>query len=220
MAPFSIKCLSCGEYIGKGRTFNSRKEVRRGENYLGIQIFHFSINCTRCSAPIVFRTDPKNGEYAMASGAVRNAEPWRDARVATETDEQRLNRLEAEGQQEHEGEGAHDAMQNLEHRAYDGETEMAVADALDQIQLQNAVRARASMKEREATVNEAQEEQERQDSEEARMAFAKHRSEPALEAPVEQDHDEAPPSLTKPSTRPAKKQKDYAAALGIKSKKT
>lgn len=216
-----MKCLSCGEYIGRGRTFNARKEMRRGENYLGIQIFHFSIKCTRCSAPIVFRTDPKNGEYAMVSGAVRNAEPWRDARVAAETDEQRLDRLEAEGQKEKEGGNADDAMQNLEHRAHDGEVEMAVADALDQIQLQNAVRARAAMQEREATVDEAQEEQERQDSKEARVAFATPRSRPVLEAPEEQDHKEAPPSLTKPSKRPAKRQKkDYAAALGIKPKKT
>lgn len=216
MAPFSMKCLSCGEYIGRGLTFNTRKETRRGESYLGIQIFHFSIKCTRCSAPVV-----RNGEYAMVSGAVRNAEPWRDTRVAAETDEQRLDRLEAEAQQEEEGGSADDAIQILERRARDGETEIAVADALHRIQLQNAVRARASLPWHRASLKEALEEQERQDSDEARMAFAKHRSKQAVEAPIEQDHDEAPPSLTKPSNRPAKKQKkDYAAALGIKPNKT
>lgn len=34
MAPFSMKCTSCGEFIYKGRKFNSRKETRADDKYL------------------------------------------------------------------------------------------------------------------------------------------------------------------------------------------
>jgi hypothetical protein len=34
MAPFSMKCTSCGEFIYKGRKFNSRKETRPDDKYL------------------------------------------------------------------------------------------------------------------------------------------------------------------------------------------
>ena len=40
MAPFSMKCTQCGEYIYKGRKFNARKETT-DEKYLKIQIFRF-----------------------------------------------------------------------------------------------------------------------------------------------------------------------------------
>ncbi|GAW25407.1 putative cell cycle control protein cwf16 [Rosellinia necatrix] len=43
MAPFSMKCLQCGEYIYRGRKFNARKETPPDEKYLGIQIFRFYI---------------------------------------------------------------------------------------------------------------------------------------------------------------------------------
>ncbi len=51
MAPFSMKCLSCGEYIYKGRKFNARKETT-DEKYYAITIYRFYIRCTRCSAEI------------------------------------------------------------------------------------------------------------------------------------------------------------------------
>ena len=40
--------MSCGEYIYKGRKFNSRKETT-DEKYLNIPIYRFYIRCTRCS---------------------------------------------------------------------------------------------------------------------------------------------------------------------------
>ncbi|KAJ3505617.1 hypothetical protein NM208_g16174 [Fusarium decemcellulare] len=94
MAPFSMKCTTCGEFIYKGRKFNSRKETPLDQKYLGIQIYFFSIKCTRCSAEIIFRTDPKNNDYAMVKGAVRNMEPWRNRAAEEESVEQRLDRLE------------------------------------------------------------------------------------------------------------------------------
>ena len=43
MAPFSMRCNTCGEYIYKGKKFNARKETVEGEDYHGIKIFRFYI---------------------------------------------------------------------------------------------------------------------------------------------------------------------------------
>lgn len=167
MAPFSMKCLQCGEYIYRGRKFNARKETPPDEKYLGIQIFRFYIKCTRCSAEICFRTDPRSNDYACERGAKRNTEPWRMGRE--ETDEERLDRLERE-------EGERDAMVELETKTVDAKREMAVADALDEIRTRNARVERADRDGLEASVapalDEEAERQEREDAEAARRAFA------------------------------------------------
>lgn len=59
MAPFSMRCLSCGEYNPKGRKYNARKETT-SERYYSIPIYRFYIKCQRCSAELVFKTDPRN----------------------------------------------------------------------------------------------------------------------------------------------------------------
>ncbi|KAK1775253.1 CWC16 protein [Copromyces sp. CBS 386.78] len=143
MAPFSLRCSSCGEYMYKGRKFNARKETPVDERYLNIQIYRFYIRCTRCSAEIVFRTDPKNQDYAVEKGAKRNTEPWRRGLEGEldETDEQRLDRIEREMADEN-GEVAaaeeRNAMAELEQKTADAKREMAVADALDEIRSRNA----------------------------------------------------------------------------------
>lgn len=48
MAPFNMRCATCGEYIYKGKKFNARKEDVENETYLGIRIYRFYIKCTRC----------------------------------------------------------------------------------------------------------------------------------------------------------------------------
>uniref|UniRef100_A0A0D3EQP0 Splicing factor YJU2 n=1 Tax=Oryza barthii TaxID=65489 RepID=A0A0D3EQP0_9ORYZ len=66
MLPMTVRCAACGEYIGRGTKFNSRKEDVAGERYLGaVQVFRFYIRCSRCSAEIVFRTDPASAGYAL-----------------------------------------------------------------------------------------------------------------------------------------------------------
>lgn len=127
----------------KGRKFNARKETPVDERYLNIQIYRFYIRCTRCSAEIVFRTDPKNQDYAVEKGAKRNTEPWRRGLEGEleETDEQRLDRIEREMADEN-GEVAaaeeRNAMAELEQKTADAKREMAVADALDEIRSRNA----------------------------------------------------------------------------------
>ncbi|KAM4056030.1 pre-mRNA-splicing factor cwf16 [Hirsutella rhossiliensis] len=177
MAPFSMRCMTCGEFIYKGRKFNSRKETNFEERYLGLQIFFFHIKCTRCSAEITFRTDPKNNDYAMVKGAVRNMEPWRNRDTKEETMEQRLDRLERE-EAEAAGEEEKNAMADLEAKNADARREMAVADALDEIRYRNA-RINRSEKEgvdyADLVVRAEDEElarQDREDEEAARRAFA------------------------------------------------
>ncbi|KAJ8127197.1 hypothetical protein O1611_g6442 [Lasiodiplodia mahajangana] len=245
MAPFSMKCLQCGEYIYRGRKFNARKETPLDEKYLGtIQIFRFYIKCTRCSAEICFRTDPKHNDYACERGAKRNTEPWRVGRE--ETDEERLDRLEKEEEER-------DAMVELEAKTVDAKREMAVADALDEIRTRNARVERADRDGLEAgvasVIDEEAELQERADAEAAKRAFesAKHLDDMIEEEVIEDDEamsmvssasssatngnasksettssapksnistDMPPPSFK----RVVKKKKDRAALLGIKKK--
>ncbi|KAJ6787339.1 hypothetical protein PWT90_06539 [Aphanocladium album] len=181
MAPFSMKCLTCGEFIYRGRKFNSRKVTDQSQKYLNIQIFSFHIKCTRCSAEITFRTDPKNNDYAMVSGAMRNMEPWRDRAAEDESLEARLDRLEreeAEAAGDEADGGAKNAMEELEAKNADARREMAAADALDEIRQRNA-RIHRSEKEgvdfADTVVRDEDEERARQDAEDAeaaRRAFA------------------------------------------------
>ncbi|KAI0866126.1 DUF572-domain-containing protein [Xylaria cubensis] len=245
MAPFSMKCLQCGEYIYRGRKFNARKETPVDEKYLGIQIFRFYIKCTRCSAEICFKTDPKNNDYACERGAKRNTEPWRVGRE--ETDEERLDRLEKEEEER-------DAMVELEAKTVDAKREMAVADALDEIRTRNARVERADRDGLEAsvipTIDEEAERQEREDAEAARRAFSARQLDDMIMEEIIDDGESASsssPSLplesngstSKPNAAPTssaaansistdmpppsfkrvvKKKKDHAALLGIKKK--
>ena len=126
MTPFSMRCNTCGEYIYHGKKFNARKEDAQ-ETYLSIKIFRFYIRCTRCSAEITFKTDPKNNDYVAERGAQRNFEPWREEKPE-ETEEERLARLEDEM----------NPMKDLEIKQMDSKREMEVMDALDQVRASNA----------------------------------------------------------------------------------
>jgi len=168
MAPFSMKCTACGEYIYKGRKFNARKETTE-EKYYAITIYRFYIRCTRCSAEITFKTDPKHMDYECERGARRNFEVWRQAKLDEETDEERLDRLEKE-------EAERDAMKELEKKTDDARTEMAIADALDERRMVNARRERADVDGALSSiavpkVDEERERVEREIEEEARKAF-------------------------------------------------
>jgi len=127
MAPFSMRCNTCGEYIYKGKKFNARKETVEGEDYYGIKIFRFYIKCTLCSAEITFKTDPKNTDYQAEHGASRNFEPWREEKAVEEED--RLAKMEEE---------ENNPMKALENRTVDSKREMDILDALQDIRARNA----------------------------------------------------------------------------------
>lgn len=127
MAPFSMRCNSCGEYIYKGRKFNARKETVEGERYLGIRIFRFYIRCPQCAAEITYRTDPKNIDYECEHGARRNFEPWREEKA--EEERVRSRRVLAE---------EIDPLKALENKAFDAKRELDIAEALDEIRTLNS----------------------------------------------------------------------------------
>ncbi|CAI5506948.1 unnamed protein product [Closterium sp. Naga37s-1] len=84
---------------------------------------------------MVMKTDPKNSDYEMESGASRNFEPWRAS------DEQKAT---AKRQREEEEMG--DAMRALENRTLDSKMEMDILAALDEMK---------SMRARQATLDPA-----------------------------------------------------------------
>lgn len=234
MAPFSMRCTSCGEYIYKGRKFNARKETTE-EKYYAITIFRFYIRCTRCSSEITFKTDPKHMDYECEKGAKRNFEPWREAKLAEETEEEMLDRMERE-------EAEKDAMKDLEKKTVDAKTEMAVADALDDVRMRNAARERKDkdggagpVLSRPDEKDEVRERIEREIEEQARLAFLGGTGEKVrrlgddllvdgedegpenMNGAGSQEKTSMPPPPLPTFQRQVKKKKDFAAALGIKN---
>ena len=228
-----MKCMQCGEYIYKGRKFNARKQTT-DEKYLSITVIRFYIRCTRCSAEITFKTDPKNMDYVCEKGAKRNFEPWRDPHADSyhETEEETLARLEREEGEEHEREEK-DKMEALEEKMQDSKREMAIADALDEIRTRNARIERNEARGDEAALvtvkDEVDEERlkaEREDEEAAKRAFTTDSGEKvkrlveddaadANEQPKKEQTDMPPP----PSFARAKKpKKPMVNSLGIKKK--
>ncbi|KAE8135240.1 CWC16 protein [Aspergillus pseudotamarii] len=230
MAPFSMKCTQCGEFIYKGRKFNARKETTE-EKYFSIPIYRFYIRCTRCSGEITFKTDPKNMDYTAEKGAKRNFEPWRDPKNETynETEEQLLDRLEKEENEEHER-AERDKMAELEEKMLDSKREMAIADALDEIRTRNARIERNEALGDEAALAHVREEvdeeklnAEKEIEEAARRAFTTETGE-KVKRLVEEDSSNGATPDPKPSEAPPsfarvkKAKKPLPNSLGIKKK--
>ncbi|KAJ2781952.1 Pre-mRNA-splicing factor cwf16 [Coemansia javaensis] len=132
MAPFSMRCATCGQWIGRGTKFNARKEAVEGEKFHSIQIFRFYIRCQRCAAEITFRTDPENLNYQVEKGAQRNFEPWRE--------EQAINK---QLQQEKEEAEEDNPIKALENRTEQSRREMEDMDKIDELRMLNARAERA-----------------------------------------------------------------------------
>eukprot|EP00752_Nemacystus_decipiens_P011335 g10072.t1 len=126
MIPFSMQCNTCGEFMYRGKKFNSLKEDCIGEDYLGIRRFRFYIKCVICSQEITFKTDPENGDYELETGASRNFESWTD-KQATEKEHKEARELEEKS----------DNMKQLENRTLDSKIELEIMDALDEIKAVN-----------------------------------------------------------------------------------
>jgi len=129
MLPMSVRCMTCGEYMYKGKKFNSRKENVEGPegDYLGIQIFRFYFKCTSCSAEFTVKTDPKNMDYVVEGGAKANFELWKEE--AKEKEELASEKTEGE---------KYDTMKQLENKTEESKRAMDILDALDEIRTQNA----------------------------------------------------------------------------------
>ena len=133
MAPFNMRCKTCGEYIYKGKKFNSKKEDVLDMDYLGLKIFRFFIKCTRCLAEISFRTDPENTDYVCEQGATRNFQ----AHDFAEQEEKRMAKQEEEDEA--------NPMKALEKRTKESKNEMDVIDALEELKDLNARHANADI---------------------------------------------------------------------------
>ena len=126
----SVRCLTCGNFMYIGTKFNMRKETVLDEDYLGIKIYRFYFKCTRCSAEVTMKTDPKNHDYVCEHGASRNYEPWRDMANAEQVLRTRRNLDDG------------DAMKSLENRTFDSKKEMELIEALDEVRLLNKRQAK------------------------------------------------------------------------------
>ena len=157
MLPMSVRCTTCGEYMYKGKKFNSRKEDVIGDDYLGIKKYRFYIKCCVCNNEIAFKTDPKNQDYVCESGSfggvpfcflASRAETVR-ARFPTITPSTRPGagatrnfeswRQQDEAEEKFEGERKEaaeaNAMSALESKTLDSKIEMDILDALDEIKV-------------------------------------------------------------------------------------
>nr|CAG4651413.1 EOG090X0G3U [Simocephalus serrulatus]SVE94568.1 EOG090X0G3U [Simocephalus serrulatus] len=122
MAPFNMKCKTCGEYIYKGKKFNARKEDVDNENYLGIRIYRFYIKCTRCLSEISFKTDPASTDYVVEAGATRNFMALKLA------EEQAVREMEAEKEEERTN-----PMKLLENRTKASRGEIEMVETLEEL---------------------------------------------------------------------------------------
>ncbi|XP_060531862.1 splicing factor YJU2 [Cylas formicarius] len=122
MAPFNMRCKTCGEYIYKGKKFNARKEDVENEDYLGIRIYRFYIKCTRCLQEISFKTDPRNTDYEIEAGATRNF-------MALKLAEEQAIREEEEAKEEE----ANNPMKLLENRTKQSKNEIELLESLEEL---------------------------------------------------------------------------------------
>lgn len=122
MAPFNMRCVTCGEYIYKGKKFNARKEDVADETYLGIRIYRFYIKCTRCLQEISFKTDPQNTDYEIEAGATRNFMALKLAEEQARKEEEELREEEASN-----------PMKLLENRTQQSRNEIELLESLEEL---------------------------------------------------------------------------------------
>ncbi|XP_006868994.1 PREDICTED: coiled-coil domain-containing protein 94 [Chrysochloris asiatica] len=195
MAPFNMRCKTCGEYIYKGKKFNARKETVQNELYLGLPIFRFYIKCTRCLAEITFKTDPENTDYTMEHGATRNFQ----AEKLLEEEEKRV-------QKEREDEELNNPMKVLENRTKDSKLEMEVLENLQELkelnQRQAHVDFEAMLRQHRLSEEERQQQEQDEDQREAAALVEEARKQRLLEdSDSEEDAVPAPPR-PRPAPRP------------------
>ncbi|KAM5238033.1 splicing factor YJU2 [Ctenodactylus gundi] len=187
MAPFNMRCKTCGEYIYKGKKFNARKETVQNEAYLGLPIFRFYIKCTRCLAEITFKTDPENTDYSMEHGATRNFQ----AEKLLEEEERRV-------QKEREDEELNNPMKVLENRTKDSKLEMEVLENLQELkdlnQRQAHVDFEAMLRQHRLSAEELRRRQQEEDEREAAALLEEARRRRLLPDSDSEDEAPAPPA--------------------------
>eukprot|EP00124_Ichthyophonus_hoferi_P004283 Ihof_evm1s453 gene=Ihof_evmTU1s453 len=75
--PYNIWCNGCDKMVGMGVRYNAeKKEVGK---YYSTPILSFRMKCHLCDNWFEIRTDPKNTQYVVVSGARRKNEEWEPA---------------------------------------------------------------------------------------------------------------------------------------------
>ncbi|XP_004633010.1 coiled-coil domain-containing protein 94 [Octodon degus] len=191
MAPFNMRCKTCGEYIYKGKKFNARKETVQNEVYLGLPIFRFYIKCTRCLAEITFKTDPENTDYTMEHGATRNFQ----AEKLLEEEEKRV-------QKEREDEELNNPMKVLENRTKDSKLEMEVLENLQELkdlnQRQAHVDFEAMLRQHRLSEEELQRQRQEEDEREAAALLEEAQKRRLLEDSDSEDEAAPAPRALRP----------------------
>lgn len=129
MLPMSVRCETCGEFMGTGLKFNAKK-TDTDEDYLGVKIYRFYMKCKACPATFTIKTDPQNSDYVCESGVKRNYQPWKAAEATVE---------EAKDERSRQDE---DVIQALENKTMDAKQEMEDLDALDELKTLKAKQSR------------------------------------------------------------------------------
>lgn len=97
MAPFNMRCSTCGNYIANATKFNAKKETVEDQTYNSLMIYRFYIKCPRCMATIIFRTNLKEQGYEVEHGATENfmalkmAEKQAQEEAMAEEEEEKIN---------------------------------------------------------------------------------------------------------------------------------
>ncbi|XP_006042579.1 splicing factor YJU2 isoform X1 [Bubalus kerabau] len=193
MAPFNMRCKTCGEYIYKGKKFNARKETVQNESYLGLPIFRFYIKCTRCLAEITFKTDPENTDYTMEHGATRNFQ----AEKLLEEEEKRV-------QKEREDEELNNPMKVLENRTKDSKLEMEVLENLQELKDLNQRQAHVDFEAmlRQHRLSEEERQRQEQEEDEREMAALVEESRKRRLLEDSDSEEDTTPTQPQPALRP------------------
>ncbi|EPZ34644.1 hypothetical protein ROZALSC1DRAFT_27049 [Rozella allomycis CSF55] len=225
MAPFTMRCNSCGEFIYRSTKFNTRKEICYGENYLGIQIYRFYLDCPVCKNVISIKTDPKNLDYALEKGATRNFEPWKEAQIWNDF----VSKMR-------EQEEEFDPMKALENRTADSKREIEQMEILDELRTMNARHEKVSFDDvlnmvsnkvtpQEAKELEKEEKEKEEDEELIKKYFGKFEESEELDHYVkriqddESDDGEPPVSVDVQNMVQKEDKKIKPASLGVRVKK-
>ncbi|KMZ93447.1 hypothetical protein PVMG_00893 [Plasmodium vivax Mauritania I] len=125
MYPFTLKCNKCKSFTYVGTKFNSRVEKLRDESYLNIPIWQFYGKCFECKNEIIFKTDPKNGDYILIAGGIRTYDAHKEQEIAD--DYYRENNLIKE----------EDKLKNKEKESYNALLELKTNEQLEELKNMN-----------------------------------------------------------------------------------
>lgn len=124
MYPFTLKCNKCKTFTYVGTKFNSRVEKLKDETYLNIPIWKFYGKCQECKNEIIFKTDPKNGDYLLIAGGTRTYDAHKEQELAD--DYYRNSNVKNE-----------DKIKNTEKQSYNAMLELKMNEQLEELQNMN-----------------------------------------------------------------------------------